>query len=60
MIPYSVRFATVLEEYAECLRAAGKSAAAAVVEEEVKTLKTAHVGQPLEEPFQRYNTRCSK
>lgn len=53
-----VRFATVLEEYAECFKVAGRMDAAEIIEEEAKRLKAAHIGQALEEPFQRYNTRC--
>lgn len=55
-----VRFATVLEEYAECLNVAGKMDAAEIIEEEAKDLKATHTGRAPEEPFQRYNTRCSK
>lgn len=53
-----VRFAIVLEEYAECLKVAERMDAAEIIEEEANRLKAAHVGQALEEPFQRYNTRC--
>ena len=55
-----IRFATVLEEYAECLTAAGKMDPAQSIEQEAKNLKAAHAGQAPEEPFQRYNTRCLK
>ena len=55
-----VRFATVLEEYSACLQVAGKMDAVQSIEQEAKNLIAAYTGQAPEEPFQRYNTRCSK
>jgi tetratricopeptide (TPR) repeat protein len=55
-----VRFATVLEEYAACLQVAGKMDAVQSIDQEAKNLRATHAGQSSEEPFQRYNTRCSK
>lgn len=53
-----VRLATVLEEYAECLKMAGKIDAAQGIEEEAIVLKSAYISQDAEESFQRYNDRC--
>ncbi len=55
-----VRFATVLEEYAEALRADNQTQKADGISKEAKRLREVHPERNSDIPFERYNTRCSK
>lgn len=54
------QFALTLEEYADCLDAVGKNAEAIERREEAKAVRANNTGSPNDQPFHRYNERCSK